>query len=42
MATIPTGRGRRVLPGSANPMGRGVSDGGMATGRALEQLGQVA
>lgn len=42
MATIPTGRGRRVMPGGANPMGRGVPDGSMATGRALEQLGQVA
>lgn len=42
MATIPTGRGRRVMPGEANPMGRGVPDGSMATGRALEQLGQVA
>lgn len=42
MATIPTGRGRRVMPGGANPMGRGVPDGSMETGRALQQLGQVA
>lgn len=43
MATIPTGRGRRVLPGGANPMGRGAGqEAGLASGRALEQLGQTA
>lgn len=42
MATIPTGRGRQVMPTLTNPLGRGGPAPGVETGRALAELGQTA